>query len=1002
MKRSKRIITVLMSVSLLLTSLCVPNAIAQETEPTPTVFTTDFSSLPNGEISTLDTQTVNALQDKFIFYYEQEGYYFERPNVNGYLCLEDGTDTYGVVSNKSGTAYYMPDTGHSAGFTNFDGVNNDWNFPMYTIDGKWIYLNAHPCNYTYRHAGIMYPKATENITEFATLKDFSLEMDFKFRKFDSNHPQFMNSNCDTLSFLINQSLIGSIKTVNQTYFNIGIDGKATVGTGNGLTGTTVQLQKADGTNTKFVRNKEYHIKLTVLNGNVQYEITDTSNKNIAIGSFEAPVTQQGYLGISGSNEGVAMANIYITRFDNSGNAIDFYDEDNGYGLNVNFGKIAHYRYTAGNKDNSFKEKHYIRNPEGSKWLYTVKDYMFVPSDTEQPIIDYINDKFNLYYDYHWHNTFEKMENVFENTSKYNMDTVVIPNIQTYLQGGARLYFEYTKRCHAEWQYSNMISLSPKMEDGSDVLLQNFELEFTPENHWSTDPADGVAISFRSGIAGKGSGYADKVTLVVGQKGFALYDNVLPGNNPFKNGNYIPWKNDALVASPLINLRVVEDKLYIKATNGSDVLYEGTLELKKPSLTGYLYFSAANYLCGISTFAVKRLDSDGNAVAWETGGDSTIVDIYSGTEDITIDRSKNETLDLLPTLIVGMDASGNRYNVPVEWSCEEYRSYLNKDFTFRGKVASEIIKISDELEIKLTVKNRINGDFDTETSRKYYFDHGNDLLDFVCRKSSYDISNATSGYKEYLVSMEKVDAGNYYKISDGKVLSHYSKSVDGGWNGMSRLSDITSMLLEDPDMMLLNYKLEIDYRQPNGYYSYILSGVQDPSKTFGNLWLNNDNVEISNGQHTDVVINTATGGIYTYMEREGYFNNYGAIDTGIVRFEMDIPGYSFIKNYMNNLDSMHHMTITVIDGKFSIQVDDSAVYYSYVTDEAFGGYTGFGSQGQYCLFDNFQLTALNEFGEPMSIADAEKGFAPETPVDTYKGWNPTADQLEFVWGKDYID
>ena len=62
-------------------------AVVETKADSPEIFTADFSSLKGGVISTSDVETVDALQSKFIFYYWEKGYYFERLNANGYLCL---------------------------------------------------------------------------------------------------------------------------------------------------------------------------------------------------------------------------------------------------------------------------------------------------------------------------------------------------------------------------------------------------------------------------------------------------------------------------------------------------------------------------------------------------------------------------------------------------------------------------------------------------------------------------------------------------------------------------------------------------------------------------------------------------------------------------------------------------------------------------------------------------------------------------------------------------
>ena len=96
-----------------------------------------------------------------------------------------------------------------------------------------------------------------------------------------------------------------------------------------------------------------------------------------------------------------------------------------------------------------------------------------------------------------------------------------------------------------------------------------------------------------------------------------------------------------------------------------------------------------------------------------------------------------------------------------------------------------------------------------------------------------------------------------------------------------------------------------------------------------------------------------------------------------------------------------MTITVVNGTVGVQVDDSDIYYAELDDIALGGYVGFGSCGNGVAYSGLKITALNEFGEPMSLADAEKGFAPEPVPDTYAGWQPFETDWAFDWKSPYI-
>lgn len=70
-------------------------------------------------------------------------------------------------------------------------------------------------------------------------------------------------------------------------------------------------------------------------------------------------------------------------------------------------------------------------------------------------------------------------------------------------------------------------------------------------------------------------------------------------------------------------------------------------------------------------------------------------------------------------------------------------------------------------------------------------------------------------------------------------------------------------------------------------------------------------------------------------------------------------------------------------------------------QSLAGFSGFAACGNYVTYDNLKITALNEFGEPMSLAEAEKGFAAEPVPDTYTGWQPLETDWIFDWKAPYI-
>ena len=206
------------------------------------------------------------------------------------------------------------------------------------------------------------------------------------------------------------------------------------------------------------------------------------------------------------------------------------------------------------------------------------------------------------------------------------------------------------------------------------------------------------------------------------------------------------------------------------------------------------------------------------------------------------------------------------------------------------------------------------------------------------------------------------------------------------------------------MALLNFQIDIDYTHGTGWYPYILTDVQDPAQFFGDVYINRSVSDLVTGQHTDLQFTDKTkkGGVWAFLEHEGTFNFWGAIkgdEYGRIIYERDISdGQDFIQTY--DPSKQHHMTIRVLDGLVSMQVDDSDIYYAELDDAILGGFTGFAACGNYVTYDNLKITALDEFGEPTSLANAEKGFAPDPAPDTYTGWQPSNTDWLFNWRSPY--
>lgn len=374
----------------------------------------------------------------------------------------------------------------------------------------------------------------------------------------------------------------------------------------------------------------------------------------------------------------------------------------------------------------------------------------------------------------------------------------------------------------------------------------------------------------------------------------------------------------------------------------------------------------------------------------------IVSLKSKLTDKTVDRLKNHSLSL-PTTIVGYDSGGNSKTVGVIWANDEYRSYKEGTFVFTAVPTDSQYTFASDCVPQISVTNKINGDFDSRTSRKYYFDHENDLLDFTCYYTENSFSN-TAGY--YDIGLSEKSISDYWKLSNGKITANFERTTDNVWNGLNRASCVSTVILEA--LQLYNFKLEVDYKHSTNdwWYPYVLFGVQDPTRFFGKLYVS-PTADMTTGEGTDLAFDriTLAGGVYAYSEIEGILNVYGAVkDDGYGRlyFDKDI---STDKNVLStyNRNETHRMSITVIDGVFGIQIDDSDVFYGDVDDEALGGFLGFGACSKGISFDNFKVTALDENGNETAISSALQGKAPTLKDDNYTGWDSSKCPLEFVWG-----
>ena len=384
-------------------------------------------------------------------------------------------------------------------------------------------------------------------------------------------------------------------------------------------------------------------------------------------------------------------------------------------------------------------------------------------------------------------------------------------------------------------------------------------------------------------------------------------------------------------------------------------------------------------------------------------------VKTQVEDITIDRAKGEGITSMPKVVLAADSKGNEYPVLTNWKNSEYRSYKDGTFDFNAEFTGlHNMKLASSIAARVRVVNSINGDFDPDTTIKYYFDHENDLLDFTAYyseqqekagfwKNDKESTDYWTGYEGELVKANAVT--DKWKISDGKLTTGYSYN-SGGYNGASFAKGVSTMILND--LNLLNFEIQVDFKQGNNFwYNAVAIGVNDPTKFIASCY---QGVNAKPGGFDTGVKNNKDSGAGTlvFLEQEGCINFRGGVDTGdgMVRFSEDLNGVRFEDYYDKKVS--HHLTITVLNGIVMLRVDDSKdTYVSGLTASSVGGLVGLSAYGNLGSFDNFQVTAIDGKMNPTPLDTAERGTAQETDL-SYVGWVPRNPGWTFEWGPEYED
>lgn len=411
-----------------------------------------------------------------------------------------------------------------------------------------------------------------------------------------------------------------------------------------------------------------------------------------------------------------------------------------------------------------------------------------------------------------------------------------------------------------------------------------------------------------------------------------------------------------------------------------------VELPATYVGGYIYL-AHNNGGGFDNLRITDLDSK----------DIYITEVLDTGTTVDIDRANGDTLNCNGLVRVA-DKNGYIYSLPYTLESDTYRSYIPGEHTFTANIQTLTnVHLPSNLRYTVTVNNRINDDFDATASRKYYFDHPNDLLDFYSQASLENYNDVEGYYSGYDGELITVDFADRWDIVNGRVTTNYTAEAVG-WSDTGRLVGTSSLVLKDVNLM--NFRVEMDYTQGNTFwYSYLLLGVQNPNKYIGNIWWGQGGTFEEPGLYGKQLEYYPEwgGGVWAFLEREGRFNVYGALE-GVNNFHManDLTT-DFIKTY--DASKQHHMVIEVKNGQMYMQVDDSDVYEFALDYEAWGGLVGFAAHGNGSTFDNFQITALDADGNVVPLANAEYGTS-AWQAPSYSGWIVPRSEWFFEWGKEY--
>ncbi|MBP3381012.1 MAG: hypothetical protein J6L00_00075 [Clostridia bacterium] len=701
-------------------------------------------------------------------------------------------------------------------------------------------------------------------------------------------------------------------------------------------------------------NKYYAtINVKVVNGDCWVKITDTDNGNVIFDNDGAPFAigydKEGYIsyGVGSCQNGIA--DISLSRLDDEGKLIDI---DNPYRIDDGSGDAG---------DGAIDPENTVVYDFSDEAQLDNFDAWFLPEVT----------------------TATNAAIHVKGTSNNNWHTGTDGALR-FKNNSLRKTANALKSCVTvrgdKWKNINTTADSAHYTNVGVAVLktrkyENFilEVDYTSSAGWSQVGFGADATSGNDIFAGQPNGgfaFRDVASSVY----YAAYDETAGTIDAFKASA----KQKLGSASMTRRMRlIVSDKVaYVYLGKSTTPL---RVELPADYDGGYIYFAANSNIAFFDNLKIVDLDAKPIKLSGLNGFD----------KEITLNRENGDMLSL-PASANLTDEKGIRYNLPITWESDTYRSGKNGDYEFTAKLNLHNVTLLGDN--KVTVHNVIGNDFDTEKSIKYYFDHANDLLDFDAYYSKKNVDGTWTATSGELV--KAAHASDMWKAEGGKVTALYrgKGAADGAWTPALTTEHVATMILKDQN--LVNYRIEMDYvhSQENWWYTYVVAGVQDPTKYFG-VPGSSDMNPVRKG-----------GGVYVHLDREGALQVQGST-TREYRWTVGdwrVDGSEQLFQELFDSKKSHHITVTVLEGgTLIVQVDNSEPITANLDSlVSYGGLAGFAGYGTDATISNFQITALDKDMNEIPLDDAARGWSSDEGPKLNSGWKPEEDWT-FEWDDRYV-